>query len=116
MKRFVWALVLVLILGLRAEAREFDQGLMEQIHLPMTIAELRRILGREDEFDPQTQRYHWEKRDSHGLFERLNAWSSHGHPNLIEVVHIDTATDFWMIDKFDHRCGQGSKSPFQCDP
>jgi hypothetical protein len=111
----VWLALLTIPSGTVA-AREFDKTLLGRIHLPLPIEELRRVLGHEDEFDAETHRYHWDGTDRYGFFETFNAWSAAGKPNLIEVIHLSTATGFLMIDKFDHRCGQGSKSPFLCDP
>jgi hypothetical protein len=96
-------------------AREFDKAFAQQLHLPMTIGELRRVLGRESEFDPSTLRYHWETPAKLGEDNVLNAWAMRDSPSQIETIHIlHGFSDFWLIDRFDRHCSPVGYSNFLC--
>ena len=96
--------------------REYDKRLALQLHVPATITDLRKFLGKELEFDQQTRRYHWEMRTHIGTVDYINAWGKNNDPMQIEAIHIGHGAEFWLIDRNDRHCAPDHFAVWICSP
>jgi hypothetical protein len=105
-------------MGLAAGVRAYNRQLASQLYLPASISDLRKILGKEMEYDPQAHRYHWEITRGPGRIDMLNAWSRGDNRTQIESIHIEQtdSPDLLLIDKHDQHCVPDRFSAWVCEP